>query len=236
MFGDHIKIPKERIKLKLEFENNEKQLHETEKVLGIERFDNMIRVLKRLDYIDKNGLPTRKLKISRLVCSGPEVLLMTELIISNILIDIKPKEIPVILSMLCFTGRQAEVKDFDPNMFSHLSFSDEMTQAVTDLYDIYLRIKITEEECGVETEDRLSFDLIECIDQWCNGAEFRALYKYTDRMEGSIVRMIFKIDRFIESLKLFAQEFNQTELFQKLEEALTILRRDILNTQSLYLS
>ena len=235
-FNHHIKIPNNRIKLRLEFEENEKEIKETEKILGVDTFERMIKVLQALEYIDTNGIPTRKLKIARLVCSGPEVLLMTELLTSNILLEIKPKEIPVILSLLCFTGRHSEVIDFDRRLLDDGTFSETMLNAITELYDTYLKIKIIEEKFGIQSDDRMTFELIHCIDQWCNGAEFRALYQFTERMEGSIVRQIFKIDRFIESMKLFAQEFNQPELFQRLEESLRILRRDIMNTQSLYLS
>ena len=102
--------------------------------------------------------------------------------------------------------------------------------------DIYFDVKRLEKKFGVVFEDYIVYDMIIPIYEWCSGCEFRSLYMYTDRLEGSIVRAINKIEKFIDSLKyLYAQRKNKTLVF-KLEKSLRLLRRDILNVKSLYLS
>lgn len=42
------------------------------------------------------------MKIARLICSGPEVLILTEMLTSNIFNNLTAVEIPIILSLLNF--------------------------------------------------------------------------------------------------------------------------------------
>jgi|JI61114BRNA_FD_contig_51_1723908_length_387_multi_1_in_0_out_0_1 superfamily II RNA helicase len=53
--------------------------------------------------------------------------------------------------------------------------------------------------------------------EWCNGCEFRSLYMFTDRLEGSIVRSINKVEKFIESLRYLYISKRKKEIAFKLE-------------------
>ena len=62
-------------------------------------------------------------------------------------------------------------------------------------------VKQKELENNVVFEDYIAFDMVLPIYQWCSGCDFRMLCTFTDRMEGYIVRIISKIEKYMEGLK-----------------------------------
>lgn len=88
---------------------------------------------------------------------------------------------------------------------------------------------------GVEDYDKkLKFGLVPVIYEWAKGTTFEEITKLTDVAEGTIVRVITRLDETFREVRDAARVIGDAELFKKMEEAQTRIRRDSKQTNSLH--
>lgn len=235
-FSEHSKTITQKKKIELEIEKNFTEIEQIENKVGSMKFKALMSTLKELNFIDKLGLATEKMKIAKAVCAGPEVVLFTELISNNLIHELDYIEIPVILCLLDLETKKKDGSKSGMEIISSLDVSEELKTKMEKVNETWVNIKIIEQNFGIVEEEFLNFEMAECIYNWMSGFEFKRLIETCEKVEGHILRTIYKIEKFLEKLKVFAETFDQKELKITTEKSLSVIRRDILNVPSLYLT
>jgi len=75
-------------------------------------------------------------------------------------------------------------------------------------------------------EKKLKFGLVEVVYEWAKGTSFEEITKLTDVAEGTIVRVITRLDETFREVRDAARVIGDAELFKKMEEAQTKIKRD----------
>merc|ERR1712107_151270 len=82
--------------------------------------------------------------------------------------------------------------------------------------------------------DSFNFGLVEVVYEWARGMPFADITKLTDVQEGVIVRAIQRLDESLRDVKDAARVIGDPVLYQKMDQASTIIKRDIVFAASLY--
>ncbi len=72
------------------------------------------------------------------------------------------------------------------------------------------------------------------VHKWARGTPFSEIAQLTDVQEGVIVRAIQRLDETLRDVKDAARVIGDSVLYQKMDEASTIVKRDIVFAASLY--
>lgn len=70
---------------------------------------------------------------------------------------------------------------------------------------------------------------------WCQGAKFADICNMTKVFEGSVIRVIRRLEELLRQLALAAKSIGNTELEAKFTDAIVAMKRDIVFAASLYL-
>lgn len=70
---------------------------------------------------------------------------------------------------------------------------------------------------------------------WCNGASFSDLCKMTDIFEGSIIRCMRRLEELLRQMVQASKTIGNTDLEDKFNTAIKLIKRDIIFASSLYL-
>lgn len=88
---------------------------------------------------------------------------------------------------------------------------------------------------GNDFEARPRFGLMEVVYEWARGMSFQRITDLTDVLEGTIVRVITRIDETCREVKSAARLIGDASLYAKMEEAQEKVKRDIVFAASLWL-
>ncbi|XP_043472430.1 helicase SKI2W [Leptopilina heterotoma] len=210
-----------------------KELEEKKKELLIKLSDeqlrdypdyiNRVNILKDLGYIDQNERVTLKGRVA--LEMGICELFLTELVFKNILTDWSPAEIAALLSALVFQQRTEE-----PNMSLNKRLKD-LQKIVSDEYEI---LKTKEMKYNLTPAPPLNFGLVKVVYQWARAESFANIMNLTDVQEGIIVRCIQQLNETLRDVKNAAIIIGNPILKEKMDEASSAIKRDIVFTASLY--
>lgn len=70
---------------------------------------------------------------------------------------------------------------------------------------------------------------------WCNGASFSDLCKMTEIFEGSIIRCMRRLEELLRQMVQASKTIGNTDLEDKFNTAIKLIKRDIIFASSLYL-
>eukprot|EP01135_Chromosphaera_perkinsii_P005879 Nk52_evm12s370 gene=Nk52_evmTU12s370 len=192
-------------------------------------YHNRVAVLQNLNYIGQDL--TTQLK-GRVACevSTCDELIVTELIFENVFTNMKPAEVVALLSSLVFQAKS----ECEP----------ELTTALTQGRDRFVSIAegLASEQVreGLDTpadvyiKNTLNFGLVEVVYEWANGMPFDEIARLTDVLEGTIVRCITRLEETCRDLRNAARVIGDPVLYRKMEEASSLIKRDIVFAASLY--
>jgi len=85
-----------------------------------------------------------------------------------------------------------------------------------------------------EFRTNLKFGLVEVVYEWAKGMPFEQITTLTDVPEGTIVRVITRLDETCREVRDAARVIGDAELFKKMEDAQSKIKRDIVFAASLY--
>lgn len=89
---------------------------------------------------------------------------------------------------------------------------------------------------GVEDfEHRPRFGLMEVVYEWAKGMSFSQITDLTDVLEGTIVRVITRLDETCREVKNAARIIGDPSLFTKMQTCQELIKRDVCHCASLYL-
>lgn len=189
-------------------------------------YEQRIEVLKELKFIDENSTVQLKGRVACEINSANE-LVLTELILENTLANYEPEEVVALLSCFVFQEK-TEVEPVVPIKLEEgrdaiLAISRQV-ESVQDYH------KVSAEEFKTS----LKFGLMEVVYEWAKGMPFDQITALTDVQEGTIVRVITRLDETCREVRDAARVIGDMDLFKKLEEAQVKIKRDIVFAASLY--
>ncbi|KAM5536013.1 hypothetical protein V8D89_010271 [Ganoderma adspersum] len=188
-------------------------------------YEQRIEVLKELKFIDDNSTVLLKGRVACEINSANE-LILTELILENTLAAYDPEEVVALLS--CFVFQ--EKTDVEPVIPPKLQEGLEAIMAIADRVGrIQDRHKVPGEEFRA-----LKSGLVEVVYEWAKGMPFEQITDLTDVAEGTIVRVITRLDETCREVRDAARVIGDAELFKKMEESQIKIKRDIVFAASLY--
>ncbi|PPQ90945.1 hypothetical protein CVT25_008256 [Psilocybe cyanescens] len=189
-------------------------------------YEQRIGVLKDLKFIDENSTIQLKGRVACEINSANE-LVLTELILENTLAGYEPEEVVALLS--CFVFQ--EKTDVEPLLSPKLETGRDAIVAISERVG---RIQDFHKVSVEEFRSNLKFGLVEVVYEWAKGMPFEQITALTDVAEGTIVRVITRLDETCREVRDAARVIGDAELFKKMEECQIKIKRDIVFAASLY--
>ncbi len=192
----------------------------------------MKRVLRRLGYTSGEGvLETKGRFACELSTTTGNELVLTDMIFDGFFNDLSPEQCAAILS--CFVHQEA-VKDGAEKIRSDLQPAYRHLQAIArNVAKVSIDAKVVMDE--EEFVKSFNPDLIEVAYSWCAGAKFSDICRLTEVFEGSIIRVIRRLEELMRQLGAAALAIGNVELRDKFEQGADKMRRGIVFAASLYL-
>ncbi|KAG2022761.1 translation repressor [Coprinopsis cinerea AmutBmut pab1-1] len=189
-------------------------------------YEQRIAVLKDLRFIDENSTVLLKGRVACEINSASE-LVLTELILENTLANYEPEEVVALLS--CFVFQ--EKTDIEPVIPPKLEAGRDAIMAISDRVE---RVQTLHKVAVEDFRSSLKFGLVEVVYEWAKGMPFEQITALTDVPEGTIVRVITRLDETCREVRDAARVIGDAELFKKMEDAQIKIKRDIVFAASLY--
>lgn len=223
---------KKKASLEAQLEQVKGELAGMGKAVFSEELKQMMRVLRRLDYIDKDNIILRKARVAcEITTTDENEILLTELLFKGVLNSMETEMIVALLSCLVNVHRT-------PDGFS---LPQEFEQPLKDLNEIVTRIATVSAESGLMQEsssvEKVLPSLMEVTYLWAKGAKFVDLVSKTNAYEGEIVRMMRRLEEMLRQLASAARSpaIGSIELHDKFLKGIQLIKRDIVFASSLYL-
>ncbi|KIK70472.1 hypothetical protein GYMLUDRAFT_65706 [Collybiopsis luxurians FD-317 M1] len=189
-------------------------------------YEQRIGVLQELKFIDENSTVLLKGRVACEINSADE-LILTELILENTLAGYEPEEVVALLS--CFVFQ--EKTDVEPVIPPKLEQGRDTILAISDRVG---RVQDLHKVASEDYQTKLKFGLAEVVYEWAKGMPFEQITALTDVAEGTIVRVITRLDETCREVRDAARVIGDADLFKKMEEAQLKIKRDIVFAASLY--
>ena len=214
-------------------------------------YEQRLAVLRDLGFIDHSSRVELKGKVAcevgsriiarlslqsanqKLQIHSADELVLTELILENALADFEPEEIVALLSAFVFQ----EKTDVEPTLTSHLESGRDIIISISEKVNTFQ----TQHQVILSSDDsndfvsRPRFGLVEVVYEWAKGMSFNRITDLTDVLEGTIVRVITRLDETCREVKNSARIIGDPELFVKMQAAQELIKRDITAVASLYM-
>lgn len=148
----------------------------------------------------------------------------------------EPEEVVALLS--CFVFQ--EKTDVEPTIPPKL---EQGRAAIMALAERVLNVELANKVAAEDFENKLKFGLVEVVYEWARGMvsgtcpafcpgltipsqPFEKITELTDVAEGTIVRVITRLDETCREVRDAARVIGDAELFKKMEEAQIRIKRD----------
>ncbi|KAI1086869.1 antiviral helicase [Rostrohypoxylon terebratum] len=195
-------------------------------------YEQRIQVLKDLSFIDDETRIQLKGKVACEIHSADE-LVLTELILDNVLADYGPAEIAALLSAFVFQEKTESVPNLTGNLERGMKTIIEISEKVNAVQTEHQVIQSSDDSNDFVSRPR--FGLMEVVYEWARGMSFKNITDLTDVLEGTIVRTITRLDETCREVKNAARIIGDPELYQKMQTAQEMIKRDITAVASLYM-
>ncbi|XP_074839316.1 superkiller complex protein 2-like [Carettochelys insculpta] len=216
----------ERLRLRVELEHRRFLLSD-QSLLLLPEYQQRVEVLRALGYVDAGGAVQLA---GRVACEiSNHELLLTELVFDNLLTELRPEESVALLSCLVCQGKGPS----EPQLPSVLRQGMERIRAVAE------RVALLQRDCGLResVEDfvaQYNFGLVEVVYEWARGMPFAELARLTETQEGIVVRCIQRLEETCRDVRNAARIIGEPTLYAKMEQASSLIKRDIVFAASLY--
>lgn len=190
-------------------------------------YHQRIEVLKRLHFIDNQH--ENVLLKGRVACeiNSIDELVTTELILDNFWTQYEPEEVVGLLSCLVFKEKaEGEVE-----------LEGKLAEGYAAIVQTAERISAVQAQCQLNHEDyerSLKTHMVPVAYAWARGTPFAEICQMTEIAEGTIVRVITRLDESCRELRDAARVIGDADLWAKMEKCMELIRRDIVFAASLY--
>ncbi|KAI4290502.1 MAG: hypothetical protein L6R35_000226 [Caloplaca aegaea] len=195
-------------------------------------YEQRIAVLKDLGFIDTNSRIQLKGKVACEIHSADE-LVLTELVLENVLADFEPEEIVALLSAFVFQEKTDVEATLTPGLERGRDTIIEISAKV-NAFQIRHQVILSSNDSN-DFVSRPRFGLVEVVYEWARGMSFNHITDLTDVLEGTIVRVISRLDETCREVKNAARIIGDPVLFTKMQNAQEMIKRDVTAVASLYM-
>jgi superfamily II RNA helicase len=195
--------------------------------------EKMARYLKDNKYIDEETSKVLPRGIIASEISECNEILLTEIILADFFLDLSQEEIVATLAAFI------EEKTNDAVTFATLDVPDSVKQVLSNINYIADDFGGYEYNSGIDigTDWNLYLSFIGPAYEWACGRSIKEIYtKYADVYEGTFIRNILRIANILENIKNIGEMIGNADLIKKLENIETLLIRDNVTTESLYIT
>lgn len=207
-----------------------KQLISDQNLQLLPDYEQRVAVLKELNFIDEHSSVQLKGRVACEVNSANE-LVLTELILENVLSSYDPEEIVALLSCFVFQEKTDTLPSITPRLETGKQQIIAIAKRINAIQDAH-QVAIPESE---DFEKISRFGLMEVVYEWAKGMSFSNITEMTDVLEGTIVRVITRLDETCREVKSAARIIGDPGLYQKMQECQELIKRDVCHCASLYL-
>ena len=207
-------------------------------------YEQRLAVLAELGFITAE-VPHQVTLKGRVACEirSADELVLAELVLENGLEGFGAEEVCALLSGFVFQERM----EGEPVLSTRLEEGVKRILAVSErVGEVQARHQVVESGGGssvmrdgggsaVGAGSRLKFGLVEVVHAWASGREFREIMELTEVAEGTIVRVVGRLDECCREVKDAARILGDAELGKKMGECAGLLRRGVLGVASLYM-
>jgi ATP-dependent RNA helicase DOB1 len=230
----------EKEKIGAQLDDVRDQLKNIQKTVLREELKQMMRVLRRLDYIDKDNMIMRKGRVACEITSEDESeILLTELLFKGLLNDMETEMIVSLMSCLVNVNKTPD----------NFSLPEEFQKPLTVLKEVVTRLATVSVESGLiqtageansttkNANERLLPSLMEVTYKWAKGAKFIDVIGLTAAYEGDIVRMMRRLEEILRQMAGAARSaaIGSIDLHDTFMKGIEMIKRDIIFASSLYL-
>lgn len=195
-------------------------------------YEQRIQVLKDLSFIDDSSRVELKGKVACEIHSADE-LVLTELILDNVLSAYEPAEIVALLSAFVFQEKTDTIPTLTANLEKGQATIISISEKVNHVQTLHQVILSADDSNDFVSRPR--FGLMEVVYEWARGMSFKNITDLTDVLEGTIVRVITRLDETCREVKNAARIIGDPELFTKMQTCQEMIKRDITAVASLYM-
>merc|ERR1719327_1570466 len=218
-----------KVKLHASIQEFDKQISQHRFMVMGDDLRAMRRVLRRLEFVDKVGIVQLKGRMACEITAADEVL-MTEIVFQNVFEGMEANHIIALCSCLVF-----DEKSEDP-----ITNNLELLKAFDTIKGIARRVGevMSENKMPIDVEEyvgKLKPQLIDTILGWLEGKRFYEIMNQCNLYEGTVVRVIRRLEELVRELASAAKTIGNEELAGKLTEGRNRLKRGIIFAASLYL-
>lgn len=125
----------------------------------------------------------------------------------------------------------------EPVLTGNLERGRDIIVAISEkVNDVQTRLQVIQSaDDSNDFVSRPRFGLMEVVYEWARGMSFKNITGLTDVLEGTIVRTITRLDETCREVKNAARLVGDPELYQKMQQAQEMIKRDITAVASLYM-
>lgn len=210
-----------------------KSLTSDENLSLLPDYEQRLEVLKYLNFIDENHNVVLKGRVACEINFGWE-LVITELILDNFLGKFTSEEIVALMSCFVYDGKVNE-QEPKPLTLRLEEGKQKVIEIVKKLLDIYSKFQVSLTQEEDQFLNRMRFSLINVVYEWSKGLSLFEIMKLTSESEGTIVRLITRLDEVCREVKNASLIIGDALLYSKISEAQEKIKRDIVFCSSLYL-
>merc|ERR1712194_86959 len=218
-----------KIKLQTEIQELDKQVSASQFMVMTDDLRAMKRVLRRLEFIDKEGVVQLKGRMACELTSADEVLL-TEIVFQNVFDGMEANNIIALCSCLVFDERSEDPMTNNPELVKAFDQVKGIARGVGEI--------MVENKIPIDIEEyvqKLKPQLMDIVLAWLEGKRFFEIMNQCNLYEGSVVRVIRRLEELVRELATAAKTIGNQELEKKLNEGRGRLKRGIIFAASLYL-
>lgn len=191
----------------------------------------MRRVLRRLGYTTAEGVLEMKGRFACELNTSDEIL-VTDMVFEGVFNSLTVEQVVALLSCFvhsepCKSSAANKLRQDLQPLYQHIqTVAKKVTRARLDA-------KITvDEEAYLNS---FNPELMEVAFAWASGAKFVDICRLTDVFEGSIIRVIRRLEEMLRQLGSASGAIGNVELKEKFESGAEKIRRGVVFTASLYL-
>lgn len=211
-------------------------IRELERTLRLQSDENLellpdyhqrVSVLKTLRYIDP--ITESVLLKGRVACevNSANELVLTELILENVLTEYEPEHLVALLSIFITQEKTDDIPVLEGKLLQGYQKILEIAERVST---VQLSNSLASEDFTVGSK----IALVPVVYKWAKGTDFATIAAMTDIQEGSIVRVITRLDETCREIRDAARVIGDRDLGEKIQTCQTLIRRDIVFAASLY--
>lgn len=222
---------KEYLGVKQLINENEKNILINDQGLRNE-FNQIKQYLTEIKYINKDDNTVTKRGLVASAINDCNELLFTEMIFAGYLDNLEFPEIVALLSTFINEKDGGEDKYLDDMK----SISDNLYYAIKDLRSLANELEKEEHEYGLnlKTDYTLYIDFVEPAYIWASGGTIHEVYQVTSVYDGNFVKAIMRINNVCDNLMEICKSIERYDICTKLEGSQSILLRDVVTVNSLY--